>query len=121
MNQKKYFYPLKFMKTIQEYIFPGNGNECGEKDLLLAIQNLPLANRLVIEKYFKNNISRKQIAAELSWSLSKVNTKFTRGITLLKHKLNPQYYSILNGALQSSLNISSGNDSEHSRNNSGKQ
>jgi DNA-directed RNA polymerase specialized sigma24 family protein len=60
--------------------------------LVNAISNLPEDNSTVINLHFIERISRKDIASRLGWSLSKVNTKLTRGITLLRWECNPSAF-----------------------------
>jgi RNA polymerase sigma factor (sigma-70 family) len=79
------------MQNLHKHIFPDNDKIfSGEflRELNSAIKNLPEENRKVINLHFEQKLSRKEIALQLGWSLSKVNTKITRGISLLKWKLN---------------------------------
>ena len=80
------------MKTLFEHFASTTPYLAGKDALSDAILKLPEENRLAITLYFENNLNRKQIAEELCWSLSKVNQKITRGITLLKLQLNPEYF-----------------------------
>lgn len=68
--------------------------------LMGAIQDLPHDFKIVIDLYFLKGNSRKQIAVTLGWSLSKVNQKITRGITLLKQELNPDYFQKANEIIE---------------------
>lgn len=80
------------MKTLLEYFPSPAPGLPSDNSLSEAILNLPDENRVAIDLYFENNLTRKQIASKLGWSVSKVNQKITRGITLLKIKLNPEYF-----------------------------
>ena len=57
-----------------------------------AINTLPQENKEVLNLHYVHNIPRNEIALRLAWSLSKVNQKITRGITLLKYELDPGYF-----------------------------
>ena len=70
----------------------GSGLYRKRQELERAIGQLPEDNRKAIELYFFHQLSRKDIASLLGWSVSKVNTKLTRGISLLKWRLNPAYF-----------------------------
>lgn len=80
------------MQNLHKHIFPDNDKIFSEeflRQLNNAIKNLPEENHKAINLHFKQKLSRKETALQLGWSLSKVNTKITRGISLLKWKLNP--------------------------------
>jgi hypothetical protein len=109
------------MEELKSLIFPNLSFPFKEDELLQAIELLPDNNKEAIKLSFLKKLSRKEIAAQLNWSFSKVHTKITRGITLLKYHLNPQYFAEMDNQLKSGINISSGSDSEHSQSNSGKQ
>ncbi len=102
------------MKTLSELIFSKRPELFDQDCIDHAINNLPADNAKVVRLHFIDRIPRKEIASRLNWSLGKVNNKITRGITLLKHQLNPQYYSEIDKTLKFLPNISSGNGSEHS-------
>ena len=97
------------MKNILQYIFEGDYGISPNvrEELVRAIHQLPEDNRIVIELHFIQKVARKTIAAQLKWSLSKVNSKITRGITLLKHKLNPAYFTDMNKILSKQVSVSS--------------
>ena len=80
------------MKALITYLNENNNNPGNELSIFQAIQKLPIDNKMAIEMHFLNGVSRQQIATELNWSISKVNQKITRGITLLKQQLNPEYF-----------------------------
>lgn len=80
------------MKKLQEQIQVLAPDQNEENRLAETIKKLPYANKIAIELHFKNNLSRNQIATQLNWSVSKVNQKITRGITLLKMELNREYF-----------------------------
>jgi DNA-directed RNA polymerase specialized sigma24 family protein len=79
--------------------------------LLHSINELPPQHRQAIELHFLQELSRKQIAIQLGWSYSKVHNRITRGITLLKWKLNPAYFDEMNRISKNVL-ISSSNGKE---------
>lgn len=62
--------------------------------IMLAITRIPQDNRKAINLYYIKKYSRKQIACKLGWSFSKVNTKITRGISLLKRELYPNAFKV---------------------------
>ena len=66
-----------------------------EATLKKAISGLPEKNQIAIKLHYIDNVSRKEIAIQLNWSSSKVNTKITRGITLLKAELNPDHFKAI--------------------------
>ncbi len=66
--------------------------KCSVEEFYSAVNGLPEANKTAIILHFIEQLKRQQIATELNWSVSKVNQKITRGITLLKQQLNPEYF-----------------------------
>lgn len=94
------------MKSLSEHIF-GNNKQFSEEIISSSLQNLPTDNRIVITLHFQDSLSKQQIATHLNWSLSKVNAKLTRGITLLKQELNPAYFNQMNQLLKESFSTSS--------------
>jgi len=80
------------MRNLTDYIFSTDEKQRIPKweiDLQSAIGELPPDNKKVIQLHFIENVSRKEVAQKLGWSLSKVNTKLTRGISLLRWHCNP--------------------------------
>jgi|HubBroStandDraft_6_1064221.scaffolds.fasta_scaffold323521_4 DNA-directed RNA polymerase specialized sigma24 family protein len=80
------------MQDICNHIFPDSAFLVSKERKLAikeAIHHLPPDNRTVIQLHFFENISRKDISIRLSWSLSKVNAKLTRGLSRLRWELNP--------------------------------
>ena len=71
--------------------------------LRAAIKNLPQDNRQAITLHFIEKASRKEIAARLGWPLSKVNSKITRGVSLLKWELNPAAFEKAKQLFQETL------------------
>lgn len=67
-------------------------SKCSVEDFYAAVNGLPEESKTVITLHFMQQVKRQQIATQLNWSISKVNQKITRGITLLKQELNPEYF-----------------------------
>ena len=87
------------MKTLSKYLL---GTESGNRDwkaISDAISKLPPDNKNVIELHFVQERTRNEIASDLGWSLSKVNQKITRGITLLKAEVYPEYFQKIDDAI----------------------
>src|SRR5687767_802813 len=86
------------MKDFNKYLYNTLGvsvtHDIREK-LEESIKKLPEDNRNAIELHFLENIPRKEVARRLNWSLTKVNNKIARGITLLKAELNPEHFSMM--------------------------
>ena len=57
-----------------------------------AIAGLPAEYGLVLDLHYGWELSRREIAALLGWSQSKVNQRITRGVSLLKYKLHPEAF-----------------------------
>jgi DNA-directed RNA polymerase specialized sigma24 family protein len=91
MRNKQFNIQLLPQKEKLEFL-----NDISQDVILKTISHLPCDNRLVLELHFNQNLSRKQIAERLNWSLSKVHNKITRGITLLKRELHPEYFAEMN-------------------------
>ena len=109
------------MQPLSNRIGLSHLNQVLSRKLIDTIETLPTENRKVIDLHFRRNISRKKIAAELGWSLSKVNTKITRGLTLLKYQLNPDYFTEMNKLIDGNIIAAGDNDSGHFQNKCGKQ
>jgi DNA-directed RNA polymerase specialized sigma24 family protein len=86
-------------KTIQNLLGDGETQRLSIEDIRSAMQKLPPDHCKAIELHFLQQLSRKQIANQLHWSLSKVNAKITRGITLLKYELNPSHFQKMDEVL----------------------
>jgi len=84
------------METLISLIQSGCDVEMDITVIEKAIFELPTEHRQAIELHFLQELSRKQIAIQLGWSYSKVHNRITRGITLLKWKLNPSYFDEMN-------------------------
>ena len=80
------------MKSFENYFADSDKRSFDISNISEAITKLPSENRKALELHFIEKKSRKQIASHLNWSLSKVNQKITRGITLLKYQLHPDYF-----------------------------
>lgn len=80
-----------FMEIILKKLGLEESKEVNKK-VLEAVKSLPDDIKNAIELNLIQRVPRKQIALDLGWSLSKVNQKIIRGITLLKSALNPDYY-----------------------------
>jgi DNA-directed RNA polymerase specialized sigma24 family protein len=63
-----------------------------KKRLQRALDGMPTENRQVLSLYFECGYTRQTIAARLQWSLSKVNNKLTRGVTLVKWRVNSRAF-----------------------------
>lgn len=83
---------MKHAPTLEAKIFSEDFSENEREKIKQQIVNLPMEHRQAIELHFFQQLSRKQIAAQLNWSYSKVHNRITRGITLLKAELNPAYF-----------------------------
>ncbi len=85
---------MNSMQDLCKHIFPGEDRKV-TLELLntvdISIINLPEENRIAITLHLKENLSRKEIAKQLGWSVSKANTKITRGFSLLRRDLNPKF------------------------------
>jgi RNA polymerase sigma factor (sigma-70 family) len=57
-----------------------------------AIAELPTEYRVVLELHYEWGLSRREIAALLEWSSSKVSQRLTRAVSLLKYELHPEAF-----------------------------
>lgn len=80
------------MDSLHKKLFPDGRNSFQIQDLEKAILTLPKQNREALYMHYWEKLPRRIIAVKLGWSLSKVSQKITRGITLLKLELNPNYF-----------------------------
>lgn len=84
------------MYLLLQKIYPGASERPEISDLEQGIETLPRDHCIALRLHYGEQLSRKEIAAQLGWSLSKVNQKITRGITLLKFQLDPEYFEEMN-------------------------
>ena len=60
-----------------------------------AIKSLPEANREAVHLFMIEKKSCTEIAMLLQWSVAKTRSHITRGITLLKLKIDPTYFKAM--------------------------
>jgi len=68
-----------------------------------AIARLPAEYGVVLDLHFAWGLSRREIAALLGWSTSKVSQRITRGVSLLKYELRPEAFQKAEELLNQSM------------------
>jgi DNA-directed RNA polymerase specialized sigma24 family protein len=78
------------MKELFKRIFSNGEAVTAERTraILQTIGDLPLDNQKVLQLHFMEEMPISVIAVQLHWSRSKVNNKVTRGISLIKWRVN---------------------------------